>query len=324
MATIRKRGDLQWQAEVRRKDFPAQRKTFETKADADLWASTVESEMGRKVFRPSAEAERTTLAECLDRYLSEIVPLKKGASQDKSKVNIIKADSISKKPMASIRSVDVAAYRDRRGKAVAAATVGRELAVLSHVFNVARREWGMESLINPVESVRKPKLPKARDRRLEPGELERLLEATGSPELGAIVLLAVETAMRRGEIAGLLRKHVDLGKRTVHLPDTKNGESRTVPLSSRAVDLLSSLPPRISGRVFGMNPDSITQAFDRACKRAGINDLRFHDLRHEATSRLFEKGLNVMEVASITGHKDIRMLGSYTHLRAEDLAKKLG
>lgn len=219
---------------------------------------------------------------------------------------------------------DIAAYRDKRGHYVAAATVGRELAVISHIFNVARKEWGMESLSNPVEAVRKPKLPKSRDRRLEPGELDRLLEATESLELGTIVLLAVETAMRRSEIAGLLRKNVNLLKRTLILTDTKNGESRTVPLSSRAVELLSSMPTRISGRVFGMAPDSITQAFDRACEHAGIDDLRFHDLRHEAASRLFEKGLNPMEVASITGHKTLQMLKRYTHLRAEDLAKKLG
>lgn len=324
MATIRKKGDYQWHCQIRRKDFPNQTKTFETKADAELWAATIESEMGRGVFRPSPEAENTSLRECLERYLSEIVPLKKSNNREISKVNIIKRHDIANKAMAAIRGADIATYRDKRGHSVAAATVGRELAVISHIFNVARKEWGMESLSNPVEAVRKPKLPKSRDRRLEPGELDRLLETTESLELGTIVLLALETAMRRSEIAGLLRKNVNLLKRTLVLPDTKNGESRTVPLSSRAVELLSSMPTRISGRVFGMAPDSITQAFDRACERAGIDDLRFHDLRHEAASRLFEKGLNPMEVASITGHKTLQMLKRYTHLRAEDLAKKLG
>ncbi len=130
--------------------------------------------------------------------------------------------------------------------------------------------------------------------------------------------------MRRGEIAAMKWEHVDLKTRTLTIPETKTGEPRRIPLSSRAVAVLKSLPRRIDGYVFGMRKDSITQAFDRACKRAGIEDLRYHDLRHEATSRLFERGLNPMEVAAITGHKTLQMLKRYTHLRAEDLVAKLG
>jgi Phage integrase family. len=117
---------------------------------------------------------------------------------------------------------------------------------------------------------------------------------------------------------------VDLKKRTAHLPKTKNGEARTMPLSSRAVATLENLPRNLDGRVFGTTYEGIHQAFVRACRRAGIADLRFHDLRHEATSRLFEKGFNPMEVSAITGHKTLQMLKRYTHLRAEDLAKRMG
>ena len=108
------------------------------------------------------------------------------------------------------------------------------------------------------------------------------------------------------------------------VPDTKNGDPRMVPLSTTAAGILRDLPRRIDGKVWGVRADSITQAFDRACRRANIEDLRFHDLRHEATSRLFEKGLNLMQVAAITGHKTLQMLKRYTHLRVEDLAKLLG
>jgi integrase len=137
--------------------------------------------------------------------------------------------------------------------------------------------------------------------------------------------LALETAMRQGELVNLRWEHVHLARRIAHLPDTKNGEPRTVPLSTAALKILRSLPRSLTGQVFvGLTSEAVKRAFARAVRRAGIDDLHFHDLRHEATSALFERGLNIMEVASITGHKDLRMLRRYTHLRAEDLAKKLG
>jgi integrase len=140
-----------------------------------------------------------------------------------------------------------------------------------------------------------------------------------------VVLFAIETGMRRGEILSLCWENVHLGKRYAHLPGTKNGDSRDVHLSALALDLLRDLPRNISSDqvVFPLHFEALKSAWGRACCRVGISDLRFHDLRHEATSRFFEKGLNVMEVAAITGHKDLRMLQRYTHLRAEDLALKL-
>ena len=146
-----------------------------------------------------------------------------------------------------------------------------------------------------------------------------------NPWLLPIVQLAIETAMRRGELLSLSWNHIDLRRRTAHLPDTKNGESRTVPLSTTAVSILEALPRGVRGEVFpGVTPEAVKRAYIRAVRRAGIENLTFHDLRHEATTRLFEKGLNIMEVASITGHKDLRMLRRYTHLKAEDLARRLG
>jgi integrase len=131
--------------------------------------------------------------------------------------------------------------------------------------------------------------------------------------------------MRQGELVNLRWEHIDLTRRITYLPDTKNGEARTVPLSTAAIKVLHSLPRSMTGQVFpGLTTEAVKRAFARAVRRAGIEDLRFHDLRHESTSRLFERGLNIMEVASITGHKDLRMLRRYTHLKAEDLARKLG
>jgi integrase len=375
MPTIRKRGHYQWEAQVRRRGYPAQSKTFNTKAEAEAWSGMIESEMSRGVWVSRSEAEATTLSEALDRYEQEISLSKKGAAQELSVLKTYKAVDLSKRPLATIRGADVANLRDEWLKYYKPATVLRRLAVLSHVFSIARKEWGMDSLSNPVELVRKPQPNNARTRRIaannpsvstvggeecesqrsaQDGELERIAEASGSSLLPPIIWLAVETAMRRGEIVSLLWVNVDLHRRVVHLPSTKNGEARDVPLSSRAVAVLQKLKDvrdrakndtresaeDNAGRVFEIRSDAVTRAFERAVARARklyvdeskatklrpdrkfLMDLRFHDLRHEATSRLASI-FPMHELTKITGHKDPRMLMRYYHPRAEDLAKKL-
>ncbi|MFM0217787.1 integrase [Paraburkholderia caledonica] len=375
MATFRKRGPYQWEAQIRRRGYPAQSKTFETKAEAEAWANMIESEMSRGVWVSRGEAEATTLYEALSRYETEVVPTKKGAAQEESVLRACKTEDIAKRPLAAIRSADVARLRDRWLTNYKPATVLRRLAVLSHVFSIARKEWGMESLSNPVELVRKPQPNNARTRRIaagdpaseasvtndletdrgaQDGELERVVAASGSALLPHIIWLAVETAMRRGEIAAMQWEHVDLKRRVAHLPATKNGSARDVPLSSRAVALLQSLRDAANKldekydagekaeirRVFDIRSDAITRAFERAVTRARklyvdecnaarqrpdakfLTDLRFHDLRHEATSRLASI-FPMHELTKITGHRDPRMLMRYYHPRAEDLAKRL-
>lgn len=368
MASFRRREEFQWQARVRRKGYPEQTKTFNTKAEAEAWARKIESEIDRGVFVSRTEAEATSLEEALGRYEREVVASKKGKVQEQSIIRLWKATAIVKRSMASIRSTDVVAQRDLWLQRCKPATVLRRLALLSNVFNIARREWGMESLSNPVELIRKPQPNNARTRRIalatptrstvaeaeEPspdhGELERIIAASGSGVLPAVLSLALETAMRRSEIVSLRWEHIDLAKRVAHLPDTKNGSSRDVPLSSRAVAVLESILPKDSGepeqddedddRVFKVSSDAITRAFVRAVARARkryvkeceeqgakpqkrfLADLRFHDLRHEATSRLAAI-FPMHELTKITGHKDPRMLMRYYHPRAEDLAKRL-
>ena len=339
MATFRKRSGS-WQAIVKKKGFGQLARTFDAKAEAEAWAKVAESEMVRGVFVSRAEAENTTLSEALDRYLREVSVNKKSHRTEKIYAETWKR-AFGARSLASITSTDLAKYRDNRLKEVSENMVRLELALLSHLFTIAIKEWGMTGLTNPVFQIRKPKLPQGRDRRLLPGELDRILSASDSPALAALVRFAVETAMRRGELAGMTWDMVELKKRTVTLPKTKNGEKRIVPLSPEALRILSSLPRKIDGEVWGMEPDSITQAFLRAVARARkayekegeeknekpdpafLVDLTFHDLRHEATSRFFEKGLNPMQVAAITGHKTLQMLKRYTHLKAEDLAEML-
>jgi len=322
MASIRKRGPYQWQVKIRRNGYPVQSKTFETEDDAKKWSRLIESEMDRGVFCSQAEAEKTTLDEALERYLREITPAKKGAKQEKSRINILRQSMLAPRYLASIRGTDVAKYRDERLEIRSPITVNNELIVLSHLFTVARKEWGLEGLRNPVSDIRKPKQPAGRDRRLQAGEEERLMVAA-SPQIRPLIVMALETAMRQGELLSIQWKDVNLKQRTTFLRDTKNGENRSVPLSTTAIATLKKIPRDISTplvfQVLG-----VSRKFSLACKAAEIEDLRFHDLRHEATSRLFEKGLNPMEVASITGPKTLQMLKRYTHLRAEDLASKLG
>ena len=326
MASIRKRGDLQWEARVRKRGQPVQCKTFTTKAKAESWAKQIESEMDRGVFVSRAEAENTSLKEALERYSREVSSRKKTANREIYTIRWWQTSALGPRSLASIRGKDIASVlAAKESDGAAPHTIHLYLALLSHLFTVARKRWGMEGLSNPAELVHKPRLPQGRDRRLVDDEQARLLAAahTYGGEIGPIIIWAIETAMRRGEIAAMRWEHLDRKARVLLIPETKIGTPRRIPLSTAALAILDALPRRPDGHVWGMRPDSISQAFERVCQAAGIEGLTFHDLRHEATSRFFEQGFNLMEVASITGHKTLSMLKRYTHLRAEDLAKRL-
>ena len=326
MAAFQKRSGA-WRALIRRRGYPPLTRTFDSKAQAETWARQIEGEMDRGVFVSRAEAENTTLADALDRYAAEVSSSKKTANREIYTIRWWQTSALGPRSLASIRGKDImAVLAAKEAEGAAPHTIHLYLALLSHLFTVARRAWGMEGLSNPTEFVRKPKLPQGRDRRLIDDEQIRLLNAAQAygGEIGAIITWAIETAMRRGEIAAMRWEHLDRKDRVLLIPETKNGTPRQVPLSTVALEILDGLPRRMDGRVWGMRPDSISQAFERVCKAAGIEGLTFHDLRHEATSRLFEKGLNPMQVAAITGHKTLQMLKRYTHLRAEDLVGMLG
>jgi len=236
---------------------------------------------------------------------------------------------ICHRTLAKLTSSDLAGYRDQRLKTVAPATVVRELNTLSHAIDVALREWGLWLPRNPLKLVRRPSSPPGRKRRLEAGEEQRLLDACDrgrTPLLKPLIIVALETGMRRGELLGLRWEHVNFQRRTAHLPLTKNGDSRDVPLSRRATETLTQLrahAPRNAELTFPVTGNAVRLAFEHLRTRAGLTDFHFHDLRHEAVSRFFEKGLNIAEVSTISGHKELRMLQRYTHLRAADLVARL-
>jgi integrase len=328
MATIRKlRG--RWQAQVRRRGVPPRAKSFDRRTDADRWARDLEAEADRCGWvADTRAAEKTTLGELLARYANEVTPTKRGAVSEKARINSIVRCPIAHRTLSRLTSSDLATYRDERLKCVGPATVVRELSTVSHTIDIATREWGLWLPRNPVKLVRRPSIPRGRTRRLKEGEEQRLLDACErgrTPLLRPLIVLAIETAMRRGELLDLRWEHVDFKLRVAHLPLTKNGDSRDVPLSRRAVQTLEQL--RLDGvtheRIFPLSGNAVRQAFEHLRARAGMPDFRFHDLRHEAISRLFERGLSLAEVASISGHREFKMLQRYTHLRAVDLVARL-
>lgn len=324
MAAIRRRGN-RWQVQVRRQGFPTRTKSFETKQDAERWGRTIETAIDKGSYLDSTLAQKTTLEDALSQYESEVLPFKKSQRQVRGMIAQI-SPLLGPYSLTNLTPKVLASYRNERLQQVSPQTVKHELSLISRVLNHAIREWGIYLPNgNPIQYVSKPKLPSGRERRLKIGEEERLLKALRhSLLMGYLVVFALETAMRRGEIASMEWSQVELSSRLLRIPKTKTDTPRTIPLSTRAAATLNRLPKRLDGRVWGIQPDSISQAFDRACRRANLEDLRFHDLRHEATSRFFEMGLNVMEVATITGHKDLRMLRRYTHLSERNLLTKLG
>ena len=331
MATFRKRpgpgGRTAWQAQIIRRGHEPQYRTFDTKAEAEAWAAIIESEIARGVFISRAEAEKTTLAQPLDRYQREITPQKRGARMEQSHLKIISEDAVARCAVAHITGKELTAYKKRRLGVVSASTLNRELNILSHVFTVAAQEWHIHlPWGNPVRLVSRPRVDGKRERRLMGDEQARLLIAArsyGDGEIASVITWAIETAMRRGEIAAMRWEHLDRQARVLLIPETKTGTPRRIPLSTTALAVLEGLPRRLDGRVFGVHSASISRAFAAACKSAGITGLTFHDLRHEAASRLSEKGFGVMEVAAITGHKTMQMVKRYTHYRAEDLVRRL-
>ena len=341
MATIVKTSAGTWKSIVRKSGWPVKSKTFRTKRDAVDWARRVEDEMVRGTFIDRGVSGRVMLSDALDRYLNEVSPTKRPstAASDRSRARILK-EHLGRYSLAAITPETVSRFRDTRiREGRSNSSVRLELALLSHLFTIAMREWRLGLVTNPVSLVRKPTPAAGRNRRLRSSEEGRLLaacDAHSNPMLGWIVRVALHTGMRQGEILTLTRDQVDLKRRVVPLTETKNGSARTVPLNRAAADVLKQAmgiavrpidTPLIffgeTGRDGQRRPYCFHPAWSRALRQARISGLRFHDLRHEAISRLVEAGLTDQEVATISGHKSMQMLKRYTHLRAEDLIEKL-
>jgi integrase len=328
VATLRRRG-RRWHVQVRRKGRPNLTRSFQHKSDALAWAREQEFEADKGLPAVHKTLRGITVADIVTRYRDEGVPRKRGAVRETFLLNAFLRHALARVALSDLTTGMVSAYCAERLKHVKPGTVNRELDILRHALAVARRSWDVPLASNLFADVVRPKSAAPRERRLQSGERERLQASCGqcrNPLIRYLVELALETAMRRGEILSAQWSDVSFEKRTLHIPITKNGHARTIPLSGAAISVLRSLREHTDSRadrIIPITENTAKMAWKRLVKRAGLADLRFHDLRHEAVSMFFEKGLSVPEVALISGHRDPRMLFRYTHPRAEDMAAKL-
>ena len=328
MATIYKRG-LRWHALIRRKGLKTTDKSFETRKEAAIWSRDIESKVDRGIVNDIAKATRITMAELFDRYGAETASYKRNSRCEQYMLMMLK-NHLGHLTLSRLSREAVAQFRDDRlAEGKSPATVRNNLHLLSAVVTLAISDWGFELSYNPVRRIRKPQVDNARDRRLETGEEQRLLEAAAkarNPMARPLIILALETAMRIGELLSLEWDNIDTDRRQAFLPRTKNGKARYVPLSSVAISTLNTIE-RTEGqkRVFKWwcGPESFHNLWARLINRAGITNLRFHDLRHEAASRLSDRGMDILRIAAITGHSSLQMLKRYTHFRTFDLAEEL-
>ena len=310
MASIQKHGK-RWRAFVARKGIRTS-KLFDTKVAAKDWAAREEY----LILNGQGEYGPGTVGDLLDRYAREVSPTKRGARWEQIRLELIQRDRLARIGVKNVKPADFADWRDRRLKQVSAASVRREMVLLSAVMSVARKEWGSFP-VSPLTDVRKPSSPPHRERRVTDDEIAALVAAGGGLDtlMGRAVhafRFAVETGMRAGEIVSL----TEIDGRVARLTKTKNGDSRDVPLSRQAVALWEELPGfRITSR-------QLDTSFRRARRAAKIEGLTFHDSRHEAITRLSRK-LDVLALARMVGHRDIKQLQVYYQETAEDLAARL-
>lgn len=324
MATIRKRGSS-WAVEVRKRGV-TRRATWPTKRQAEAWATQIEAE----IIAGTMDAPgHVTVAEVLQRYAAEVSPAKRGARWE-----IVRLEAWADRlpfagdRIADVAASDIAAWRDARLREVSPGTVAREMNLLGSVLEITRREWCLIK-VNPLRDVAKPPRPRARDRVFSDDEARRACLALGydggpaetkSQVIAVVFLLALESAMRLGEIVSLEWGQVFLDRRFVRLLKTKNGDTRDVPLSRRAVELFDAV--RQHERPFPVSRDVCSTLFARALRDAGIEGATFHDSRATSLTRLAGR-FSVLELARISGHRDLRSLQVYYRESAEVLASKL-
>lgn len=330
--------ETSFQLRVRRKGVPAQYITFDNLESAEQSRLQIDAQLSVSIVRDYAVATKTMLRDLLDRYLTEIVPSHKGADVERTRIRrLLRDEAFVDKKLAALSTEDLQDFITDRLTEVAPSTVDRELDLISQTLNYADDVWKIAPAESPFKGLRRPTYFNERVRRLTPSEEQRLLAAARddeNPYIEPAIVLALETAMRRGELLGITARNVNFEGRYVFLPDTKNGRSRKDPLSTRALEVLRSLialqrdcsdASQTDEPLLPLSPNALKKAFfERVIPKSGVVDFHFHDLRHEAISRLAESGrFGLLELQSISGHRDLRMLQRYAHLCAGNLAKKM-
>lgn len=360
MATFKQRENGTWQAVVRRKGHPPQSRTFDLKVDAEKWARGIERDMDRGEFKDVKNARSTTLGQVLEHYRDNNMEKNKGKDIDAIRLNVLLDSELARYSMSALTDELIETWCNQyvRENKVKGSTVNRYLNLLSAAINVGIKKKRL-NIENPVKRVERPANPEHRERRLFGDEEKRLLDALSVTEreggrftgpqnlwLRPLVEFALETGMRRSELLGLEWRYIDKARGIAHIPDTKIGKgeeapvSRDVPLSMRALAILEALPRDIGGKVFPTTADAVKKGFTRAvararrayevdCKKAKetplakmLVDLHFHDLRHEATSRL-AKVYDIRQLAKVGGWRDLNTLARYYNPTAEELVAKM-
>ena len=322
MATIRKRKN-KWQVVVRRKGFPPVAKTLIKYSDAKKFANEIENKINKGIFQDFSEAHNLILADILKRYRDEVCPKRKWGQHEVLRINKLLRNKICKYSIARVTPHMIAKLRDELSPNYAASTVNKYLTIISVVYNLARTEWDI-NCINPVSKIKRMSEPEFSDERLSPEtEMILLKHAAHSKAywLKAMIIVALESGMRRGELMKLKRSDCDLEKRIATLKDTKNGTTRKIGLSIRAITELKRLTPSIDGRFFPTSIEQFKSCWRKLKKQSGLKT-RFHLLRHEWASRMFESGWDISAVATQGGWKDWKVLRRYTKLSPEYLASK--
>ena len=323
MGSIRKRNH-QWNAQVRIKGWQPLSKTFQTKRQAQQWIQETETAIRSKELG-IAERPNLTLAEACELYTRTISANHKGHHIEAYRLAKIASAAIGTLQLHCIERHHIQAHFEARGQVVSPSTLRREFLLLKRLLTVAIEQWNTPIKSHPMQHLHAPPNAHNRTRRVSKTEWKAILEAANqqrNPLVPAVIQFAYETGMRRSEILNLRPSDIDLDMQTALLHDTKNGTPRTVPLSPEAIRIVQRHLQDCQDCVFNISPNAIRQAWQRILRKTGIQNLRFHDLRHEAVSRFFEMGMTIAEVQVISGHQDIRQLFRYTHLKASTIAEK--
>ena len=323
MASYRKRGDG-WAVSIRLRGH-SRYGTFRTKSAARQWAEPIED-----AIREGRPLRAHTLRDAFRRYADNVSPEKRGTRWERLRLDAFERSMpFIDRPIDDVTSEDLATWRDQRLREVAASTIRRDFNLINSVLERARKEWKWVS-VNALKDVARPDNPPAREQTISPSQAAAVMDAAGywrgmEPRttqhlVAAAFDLALETAMRAGEIRGLRGAHIHLSARYVQLPFTKNGSSRQVPLSTGAVDILSALDPE---EPFPVSAATMDATFRRLRRKAGMADeFTFHDSRATAITRLAKK-LPIEDLGRMTGHKDLRSLMRYYRATAAEIARQL-
>jgi len=311
MATFRKRYG-KWQVRIQRQFQPSLSKTFDKLSDAKIWGREQERilDLGLQIAQPKIQ-----LSTLLIRYRDEILPSKKNTRPDYYRINQILKFPLSKYALQDLRSQHIVQFRDQLVSLKKSAnTIRLYLAIVSHLYTIAINEWGHENLNNPVSKIRRPKLPPSRDVRLNDQQIMKIIHHTQSPLLPDLILIVLHSAMRCSEIINLEWQDIDYEKKQIHVRNTKNNHNRFIPINDELISILKK-QPLADNKIFNITSHAVSVAFRRASLKAEELGICFHTLRHEAITRMFEKGLDIPKVSLISGHLSWLILKKYTHLK---------